>query len=92
MQVKDAASNTATASLSVAVSPSGTQPQTDQYGGLVNVPCTNTNTAFAIVKVGSNLVFCTPQGHAMFARGFYVMDLNLGTDPDERVEATTNTS
>ena len=83
VQVKDAASNTATASLSITISPSGTQPQTDQYGGLVNVPCTNTNTAFAIVKVGSNLVFCTPQGHAMFARGFYVMDLNLGTDPDE---------
>jgi hypothetical protein len=83
VQVRDAASNTATKSLSITISPSGTQSQTDQYGGLINVPCTNTNTSFAIVKVGSNLVFCTPQGHAMFARGFYVMDLNLGTSANE---------
>lgn len=60
-----------------------TPPPEDSYLGLSAVPCTNTNTAFSIVKLSNNLVFCTPSGHAFFARGPFGFDLNLVTTPDE---------
>jgi hypothetical protein len=56
---------------------------TDIYGGLIGLPCTNTNTAFGIAQVGQRKVFCTPAGHGFFSRGFYVMDPNLGAQLDE---------
>jgi hypothetical protein len=87
IQVKDANNATATKALNISIAPGGTAPQVDAYFGLMNVPCTNTNTAFSITKVGNNEVFCSPAGHAMFARGFYVMDLNLEANPDESGES-----
>jgi len=87
VQVTDANNATASKALNISVAPGGAAPQLDAYFGLMNVPCTNNNTAFSVTKVGNNEVFCTPAGHAMFARGFYVMDLNLEADPDETGES-----
>ncbi len=46
----------------------------DSYGGLLSVPCTNSNTTFSMATVAGKPVLCTPAGHAMFARGPMAMD------------------
>jgi len=76
VKVTDSSSpvQTATQSYTLAISAGG--GAMDQYMGLMSAPCTNNNTSFIITKAGNNMVFCSPAGHAMFARGFYVFDDN----------------
>ncbi len=82
VKVTDSSSPVQTANQSYTVVVSAGGGATDQYLGLMSVPCTNNNTSFIITKVNNNLVFCSPAGHAMFARGFYVFDDNT-TKTDE---------
>ena len=55
----------------------------DTYHGLTNTSCTNTNTAFASVKVGNRLVLCDPAGHIFFLKSFFTFDLNAVVGNDE---------
>lgn len=71
-----------------------TPPAEDAQLGLTALPCTNTNTAFAVVNWvdGSGVthkVFCTPSGHVLpMTRGFFGMDLNLIGGSDESGHTT----
>jgi len=76
VKVTDSSSPVQTASKSYTLTISAGGGAMDQYLGLMSAPCTNNNTSFIITKVVNNMVFCSPAGHAMFARGFYVFDDN----------------
>ena len=76
VKVTDSSSPVQTASQSYTVTVSAGGGAMDQYLGLMSVPCTNNGTSFIVTKVNNNLVFCSPAGHALFARGFYVFDDN----------------
>jgi hypothetical protein len=55
----------------------------DAYHGLNSVPCKNSNTAFAVVKIKNSLVLCDPAGHAFFLKSFFTFDLNSVVGHDE---------
>src|SRR5256885_1524608 len=49
-------------------------PPQDQYGGLLALPCTNTNTTFSVVTAGNRKVLCTPGQHEFNGRGPFNFD------------------
>lgn len=48
----------------------------DSYGGVVGTSCANPNGTkyFGIVKQGGHMLFCDPDGHLFFGRGFAPFD------------------
>jgi hypothetical protein len=55
----------------------------DIYYGDSSLACTNTNTAFAFVTVGTRKVACTPASHQFFSRGSFLLDPTGVTTVDE---------
>ena len=93
VKVTDSSSPVQTATQSYTLTISAGGGAMDQYLGLMSTPCTNNNTSFIITKVANNMVFCSPAGHAMFARGFYVFDDNTSkTDESGGSSASYSTA
>src|SRR5579872_2844256 len=68
VQVADSASPNSSTTKSLALNVTSTT--VDQYGGRLDISCTNTTGMFTLAKVNNRWWFCTPAGHVFIGMFF----------------------